>query len=254
MFKALVIDIETAPGIAYLFSTHKPYVDVEHIIRDTAISCFAACWAHAPREIIFHAVWQKGGRRRMLEAAHRLIEEADAIVHYNGVSFDMPYFNFEFAKNGLPVPAPKPQVDMLKTVNRCFRGLSHRLAFMGPALNIGKKVEHEGFKLWRAVDEGDKAAMRRMEHYCRGDVRLEYQLYHKLLPWFGAQHPNVSLWSPECGEKPLCTTCGSTRLHSKDFRRAGVFTYQRFRCQDCGSTVRGRHSIRTEAKPLTVPA
>jgi hypothetical protein len=42
----------------------------------------------------------------------------------------------------------------------------NRLAFIGPFLGIGAKLEHEGFALWKKVMDGDENAQRRMSRYC----------------------------------------------------------------------------------------
>ncbi len=44
---------------------------------------------------MFDSVY-KSDRKSMLKSIHSLMDEADAIVHYNGNRFDIPMLNKEF--------------------------------------------------------------------------------------------------------------------------------------------------------------
>ncbi|NIV35232.1 MAG: hypothetical protein GWN58_38990, partial [Anaerolineae bacterium] len=48
----------------------------------------------------------------MLEGAWELLDEADAVVHYNGKKFDIPTLNREFVKYGFTPPSPYKQIDL----------------------------------------------------------------------------------------------------------------------------------------------
>lgn len=255
MFKALIIDIETRPALGYFWNTPKTIIPVEFIIEDIGICCFSAAWAHEPKsKVMFYSDW-KDGHKAMLRAAYRLLAKADAWVHYNGTSFDLPHFNTEFFKLGWAPTVPRRQVDMMKLVDRKFRFVSRKLAFVGPASNVGKKIENEGASLWRDVMNREPQALRDMEHYCRGDVILEKDLYKKMIPWFsGQEHPNVSMYNPECGERPLCTHCGGSRIKSHGWFTTNTYTYRSYNCLACGGWFKDRNSVRSIAKPLTIHA
>ena len=42
----------------------------------------------------------------MIKGIHKLLDECDAVIHYNGSKFDIPTLNKEFLLHGLHPPAP----------------------------------------------------------------------------------------------------------------------------------------------------
>jgi hypothetical protein len=103
------------------------------------------------------------------------------------------------------------------------------LAFVGPLLQVGAKVKHAGFELWAKVDRGDPVAQRKMERYCKQDVRLLERVYRKIRP-FVTNHPHM-------GHTPhkACGACGSHHVHVSKWRRTRTMRIQQLHCQSCGS-------------------
>jgi hypothetical protein len=243
--KILLLDIETTPNLVYTWGLFKQYVSLEQIVTPSTVLCFSAKWL-GNSKIEFYSS-KKDGFIKMIREAHRLLNEADAVVHYNGEAFDVPILNQEFLKAGLPPPAPACQIDLFKTVIKNFRTVSSKLAFIGPYLKIGEKVIHAGFSLWPGCMKGDKKCWDKMEEYNRGDVRLLEPLYKKLLPWI-KNHPNVGMYGT-FGDRPTCPNCGSNKLYKRGFVRNVTYTYQRYLCLDCGRWMQSRQSIRLALKP-----
>jgi hypothetical protein len=174
-----------------------------------------------------------------LKDIHALLEEADAVVHYNGTKFDMPILNREFVLAGLPPPSHYHQIDLLKTVRRQFKFESNKLDYICQRLGLGGKVKHKGMSLWFGCMEGDKTSKRTMEKYNKRDVKLLRKLYKHLLPWIH-NHPNVGLWIAD-PKKPTCTACGSTNLHLKGTQyNTKAASYKRYKCNDCATPLRSR--------------
>ena len=247
MIKILHIDIETVPTLAYVWKLHDENIGVEQIVKPSTVLCFSAKW-HGSKELLFYSS-RKDGFPQMIRAAHKLLNEADAVCHYNGVSFDIPVLNQEFLRLRLPPPAPSSQIDLYQVVRRKFRLVSSKLAFVGPYLKIGEKVKHQGFELWLGCMNKDKDCWELMEKYNREDTVLVERLYTRILPWI-ERHPNVALFIPDNAERPLCVNCGSARLKSEGLRRASTYTYRRFHCLECGKWSRERFSLRAAGKPL----
>lgn len=238
--RTLFIDIETRPALAYVWRLHKENIGVEQIVEPTGLMCFAAKWK-GDRNVIFRSVWEDGKAAAVREA-HRLLDSADAVVHYYGSAFDVPMLNAEFIKQGLGPPAPFHQIDLKKAVDRIMLTTSTKLAFIAPFLEIGEKVKHEGFELWRLVLEGDTAAQTRMKRYNVQDTKLLEPLYEKLLPWL-PDHPNVNMFEGNA-EEARCPKCGSDNLQSRGFRYNTTYAYRRFQCRDCGAWMRERASTK----------
>lgn len=190
--------------------------------------CYAAKW-YGNDKLYFKSVY-KHGKDDMLKSIHALMDEADAIVHYNGSRFDIPIIHKEFLLNGMSPPAPSKQIDLLQVARRQFRFVSNKLDYVAQALGLGKKTEHEGHSLWLKCMNNDRRAWKTMEEYNKNDVILLEKVYDKFKGWI-KQHPNHNAYSPDI----CCPNCSSRKLHARGTQRSRVAVYQRWQCQDCGS-------------------
>jgi hypothetical protein len=188
--------------------------------------------------MMFHSTFH-GGRDAMIEAAHALLDECDAVIHYNGSRFDIPTLNREFVLHGLNPPSPYKQIDLLKTARAAFKFPSNKLDYVLEELGLEQKVQHKGMDLWKECMAGDEKAWRTMKRYNVADVRIMEPLYDRLLPWI-ADHPNAALYLD--AERPTCTKCGGSDLQSRGTYKTKTGSYRKFQCQCCGSWVRSRKS------------
>lgn len=237
--KILLIDLETAPNTAHVWGLYKQNISISQLMDSSYILCFAAKWLDQD-EIVFDSV-RKSGAKRMLKRAHKLLEQADAVVHYNGSRFDIPTLNKEFLLNGLSPPATYQQIDLLKTARSRFRFPSNKLDYIAQSLNLGKKIKHAGHELWVKCMAGDKDAWIEMEKYNVQDVLLLEKVYYKLLPWINS-HPNVAVYKGS----NVCPTCGGTSLQRRGWSYTSLGKYQRYQCNTCGSWHRGKKSEKLE--------
>lgn len=237
IMKLLYIDLETTPCVAMVWGLFKQTISVDQILTPTSVLCFAAKFAGEPMQ--FHkSVKQEGPQfEKMIKAAHKLLCEADAVVHFNGISFDVPRLNTEFIKLGLPPPPTIPQIDLKNVVMSKFAMTSSKLAFVGPFLKIGEKVKNDGWPLWQGCLAGNKESWAKMETYNRQDVVLLEKLYNKVLPWID-NHPNMNLFIDS--EHPLCPNCGSNKVQRRGQQLGTTYTYTRYSCNSCGRWSRSR--------------
>jgi predicted RNA-binding Zn-ribbon protein involved in translation (DUF1610 family) len=242
--KLLFCDIETSPLVAYLWATRNQDVSIEQIIAPTSILCVGFAEDDGPVEVI-SAGGKLEGRafEQMIRRSHQLLSSCDAVVHFNGTTFDVPRLNAEFVKLGLPPPPPFAQIDLKKVVMSKFAFTSSKLAFVGPALKIGEKVKNEGWSLWDGCLKGDKESWRKMEEYNMQDVVLLRDLYKRVLPWID-NHPNLNLYVE--GDAPVCPNCGSEKLVRRGIQRGATLVYRRYNCANCGRWARGRVREKTE--------
>jgi len=152
--RILEFDIETIPHEAVTFGIWKQTIRPKNIRRFGYTCCFAAKW-YKKKGVMFHSV-PKDGMEGMVQAAWNLLNEADAVVHYNGTRFDVPTLNKEFLKHGMLPPKPYHQIDLIKTVRQQFRfpggnSLNEVLRFLG----MQQKVSHKGIDLWLECMDGD---------------------------------------------------------------------------------------------------
>ncbi len=224
--KVLLLDIETKPTKVYAWRAWDENTTPEKIIEDGGIICVGAKWLGDKKTELF-SDWEHG-HMPMLEAIHDMISHCDAVVTFNGDKFDLPKLMGEFAIHGMSPPPPVTSIDVLKAVKK-FGLFMNRLAYVGPLMGLGKKMEHEGFALWTKVMAGDTRAENRMARYCIQDVVLLEKLYLRVRP-FIRNHPHMGkVGAHECG------ACGSVHVQSRGTRRTRAFKIQRLQCQDCGS-------------------
>ena len=227
--KILVIDIETRPNLAHVWGLWDQRVGLNQIVEVGTVICFAAKW-HKSSKVEFASDYHDG-HDAMVKRAWTLLEDADAVVHYNGKAFDMKHLQREFLLAGLPPPSPWVDIDLLLTVRQQFKFASNKLDHIASELGIGTKMAHEGFDLWRKCMADDKAAWGRMKRYNVQDVRLTETLYDRLMPWIKS-HPNRALYD---SRPDTCPKCGGSSLHARGTHKTKTRAYRRFQCQDCGS-------------------
>lgn len=238
--RLLFLDIETAPHLVYAWGLFDQTIGINQIVDPGYTLCWAAKW-EGQRKIHFASV-QHQGFKKMIRQMYDLLNQADAVVHYNGKKFDIPMLNTEFLNLGLIPPDDYYEIDLLRTARARFRFASNKLDYVAQHLEIGSKTQHKGMELWRDCMAGDKKAWKVMERYNRQDVNLLEPLYRKLLPWI-KNHPNRALFDAKVVERPVCRNCGSSNIRKNGVRTTTSMVYQRWRCNDCGATMRGRRAI-----------
>jgi predicted RNA-binding Zn-ribbon protein involved in translation (DUF1610 family) len=238
--RVLLVDIETSPHLAWTFELKRAYIGIEAIVEPSRMLCFAACWLDEPDKVMFYSEWQHG-HDGMLAAVYTLLDEADAVIHYNGERFDEPRMNQEFAQKGWAPPSPFQRIDLWKTISRRFDLPSQKLDYALRHFGLGGKLSTGGMRLWIGVMGGDEHDRRKMEEYNRNDVSVMVPLYSKLRPWI-LGHPNVNLYVE--GDNFLCPTCGSDDVQKRGTARTDVSEFQRYRCNKCGRWSRAGTRIR----------
>lgn len=226
--KLLLLDIETAPNLARVWQLWDQNISIDQIEETDYILCWAAKWL-GEEEVMFYSLYTHT-QKQMLRRMHKLLDEADAVIHYNGKKFDIPWLNREFLQLGMPPPSPFKQIDLVITVKKEFRFPSNKLDFVSRALGIGQKVKHEGHELWVGCMMNDPACWAKMEEYNRGDVTLLEKLYYVLRPWIKG-HINHSLFAEDSF---VCPNCGSGHLQKRGFAYTLSSKFQRYVCRDCG--------------------
>lgn len=233
--KILLLDIETSPNLAYVWGIWEQNIRLDQMVTSSTTMCWAAKW-HGEKQVMFDSI-HKSSEKKMLKGVHKLLDEADAVVHYNGKKFDIPTLNKEFLLNGLSPPAPYKQIDMLQVARGAFRFQSNKLDYVAQQLGLGQKTAHEGFQLWVDCMAKDAGAWKRMEKYNKNDVVLLEKVYNTMLPWI-KNHPNKNLYDGT----EACHRCGSKALQRRGVARTIGVTYQRYQCNSCGGWQKGDKS------------
>jgi len=236
-FKMLVLDIETSPNLGYVWRLFDQSLGLTQVKEWSGVMCFAAKW-YGKKKVYFHSDFHDG-HNEMVKVAWELLDQADAVIHYNGKAFDIKHLNREFVLAGLGPPSPFKDIDLLTVARGRFKFPSNKLDHVSQALGVGSKVKHEGFELWLACMRNDPKAWARMKKYNVGDITITEDVYTKLRPWIKA-HPNVGLWT---GNSENCRVCDSPAIMRRGHYRTNTGVYLKFMCKDCGTYSRSKNRL-----------
>lgn len=219
--KLLIIDIETMAAKGWFWRIFKENIGIEQIESPPRILCIGAKWLGS-KETMFFSEWEHG-HDAMLEIIRDLLMEADAVIHFNGEKFDIPHIRTEFIISEIGSLPKLTQIDLQKIARSQFRFISNKLAFVGPLLKCGEKIKTEGFELWRGVEDGDEKCQRKMERYCKQDVRLTEELYKRMKPYI-PNHPTF---------RHKYHNCSADHTQKRGFRYTATMKIQRLFCKSC---------------------
>lgn len=225
--RILTLDIETSPNIVYAWGIWNQNIATSQLIEPSRVLCFAAKWLDRKR-VEFYS--EQDGRDEMLRAAWSMIDEADVIVGYNHVKFDLPHLHREFLLAGMPPPSPVHNIDLLKVNRQRFNFVSNKLGYVVDQLGLEHKIDTGGQELWNKVLKGDERAWKKFRKYNMQDVVITEQLFMALSPWINM--PHKGMWS---GNMMGCYSCDSTDLIAAGFIYSKAIAYPKMRCADCGA-------------------
>jgi DNA polymerase elongation subunit (family B) len=238
--KILLLDIEAAPHTAFVWGTWDQNVGIDQLMEHGRTLCWAAKWLDQKK---IYYMDERKGTARMVKGIHKMLSEADVVITYNGLKFDIPMLNNEFIKLGLdPIP-PQKHIDLLRTARAMFKLASNKLQFVARYLKLGGKVANKGFLLWVGCLAGNYKDWQDMRRYNIGDVVLLEKVYQRLRPWV-KNHPDVDVENV----KAHCTHCGSENVQHRGHRYTKVFAIERLHCQSCGSWPDGLKTSRKKKK------
>jgi hypothetical protein len=223
-----LLDIETSPNIVYSWGIFNQNISIDQVIEPTKVLCWAAKWV-GDRTVHFASLKQRKPLQ-MVAKIHKLLDEADVVVHYNGRSFDIKHLNREFLEYGFAPPSPYKQVDLLQTARQNFKFLSNKLQYVLKRLELGSKAETGGFKTWVGCLKGVAADWDRMRKYNVADVVELEKVYWKFLPWI-KNHPNRAYYE---ANKEQCPHCGSEEFQERGYYRGQAYTYKKYSCSNKG--------------------
>jgi len=225
--KLLTLDLETSPNVAHVWQLFKQNISLNQLMESGGVISFAARW-HGTKKVLFYSDFHHG-HAVMIQAAHDLLSEADAVIHYNGTSFDMPHLNREFLLAGLAPPKPYKNIDLLLAVRKRFRFVSNKLDYVTQAVGLEGKVHHEGHTLWVKCLANDPKAWAMMRKYNMMDVVQTEKLFDILRPWI-AGLPNPALY--DGSDEQTCERCGGTHLQRRGFAYTQLGAYQQWQCMN----------------------
>lgn len=231
LFKRLYFDIETSYNtVASFMIGNKISIGYENILKERSIICVSYKWAH--EDTVHTYTWNKGNDKQLLANFLKVLDTADEIIGHNSDNFDIKWLRTRCLYHGLPMFPKYQSVDTLKIARQYFRFNSNRLDYIAQYLDVGSKTDTGGLKLWKAVVDGDIAALAQMVSYCENDVLILEEVFNKFNPYINSKtHVGVI----KGFGKDTCPECGSNHTQSRGYSvSAAGSKKQRKQCQDCG--------------------
>lgn len=230
--KILHWDIETSLQLVTVFQlANNDWIDPSNIVQERYVICASWLWegddkVHSISVLDNPKLYAKDpyNDKYVLEVLHKVLSEADVIVHHNGDSFDKKYVDTRMLVQGFSPLPPVISIDTYKTAKSRFMLNSNKLDYIGGLLKVGRKKPTTA-GLWMRILKGDRKAIREMIDYNKEDVRLLQRVFHKLAPYM-PNHVNRELFGGTG-----CPRCGSHKIQSRGTHVAITNTYQRFQCQ-----------------------
>lgn len=248
--KVLFFDIETSPILGNVWSLWQQNVGLNQIAQDWYVLSWAAKWQHEDKVMYQdkRASWDSEDDSELLEGIWKLLDEADIVVGQNSKRFDEKKLNARFVLNGMKPPSTYRSVDTLEIAKRHFGFTSNKLEYMSDKLcKRYKKLKHgkfAGFELWKECLRGNTEAWDEMEDYNIHDVLALEELYDVLKPWYRS-HPNMNIYTDT---EDVSCVCGAGEWVHNGYHYTNVSKFDRFRCNNCGATNRGRVNLLLENK------
>lgn len=224
--------------VAVFQLAHNDWIDPSAILQERYVICAAWSW-NDESKVHTSSVLDDPKRYRknphddyhVIKTLHKVLSEADVIVHHNGDSFDKRYVDTRILVSQLPALPPVTSIDTYKTAKSKLLLASNKLDYLGKLLGVGRKI-HTASGLWMRVLNGEAAAVKEMVRYNKQDVILLRDVFKKLQAYI----PNYI--NRELFGGTGCPRCGSTHVQSRGVHRAISRVYQRWHCQDCGGWFR----------------
>ncbi len=251
--KILLLDIETAPLLAYVFQKQvwKAHISSDKVVSDWFMLTYSCAW-FGDGVVFSNRITGKEALEeddtRLVHELWEFLNEADIVIAHNGNHFDLPNMNTRFLLHGLPPTSPYKQIDTLDVAKKQFGFTHNNLNGLAATLKLGAKIE-TNFDLWKRCLRGDDKALEEMEHYNVHDVELLESVYMYLRPWIKS-HTTLSLYNND--DVAQCPYCGERKLTQEGHFYTLTGKYETYRCAHCGGISRDRKTILPKTKQLLI--
>ena len=251
--KICYLDIECSPTKSYTWRRFKENISQAQVLSESFF--LTASWAFNDEEVQSVRLTSNEALNEDDEALitklWHVLNNSTVVVGHNLRRFDIKKINSRFAYYSLPPPSPYKIIDTLEIAKARFAFPSNKLNDLCEYLDIGEKLPHDGFSLWKACCAGDDEALIHMEKYNRVDVEITRELY-KRLRGFDNNAVNMAIMSDNVGT--ICTTCCSDDIEVLEDKFA--FTpngkYQVYVCNNCNTKLRSTSRIGVSNKLVRV--
>jgi hypothetical protein len=254
--RILIWDIETVQNLVASFQLWERgglHLSHRNLMQERYIVCASWKWLGEKRVYSVSVLddpkrYKKTPHddRYVLDALHKVLSSADAIVAHNGDQYDIKFTEGRMLAQGMSPLPPIKKIDTLKIAKSRFNLNSNRLDYLALLLGLGQKKEIGGERWLEILRGGPKAlaAIREMVAYNKVDIILLEKVFNRLIPYM-SNAVNRQLFG---GAREACTRCGSMHIQYRGTAVIGLSHYPRYQCQTCGGWDRSRTADKTVPK------
>ena len=180
--RTLIWDVERNPALSWHFKRWQ--VDIRRFATTIPERVFCYGWSWLGETAIdFDYDMHYDDRRAYVEKLWNLLNEADRIITFNGITADNRWTNNEFLEYGLG-PVEYQNIDLFRIAKRRFDLPFKSLDFLAEYVGVARKGHvSEYFTTWQRYLEGDRAAVTEFQQYSMQDILVTREVYNKLEPW-----------------------------------------------------------------------
>lgn len=240
--KIVFFDLETLMNmreIAKRFPSMSAYPGRTLKANINSIICFGyKIHGHKKAKCInawdFKAKWKKdvNDDYAVCKAAYDILKDADEVITHNGKRFDWKFLQTRLAYHGLPTLPRIKHTDTCQLAKSNLYLYDNKLNTVAEHLGCSQKLAHTGWQMWVDVLNRKKSAQALMSKYCKQDVDVLEEVYHKLRSLSSNAIATAKVIQDGVRE---CPTCGESSLHKAGMRHTKTKSYMRYRCNSCGS-------------------
>lgn len=236
----ILLDVESAPNMAYVWGVWKQNVQHEMMINRGYIMC-ATVKVLGESQCYYYETRTEDDSE-VVKALMEWLSLADIVIAHNARKFDVPLIRARAIVHGMTPPSPYKVIDTLDIAKKEFRFVRNTLQNLAEELNCTPKDTHDkfpGFSLWSECIKGNDEAWEEMKLYNIEDVITLEEVYLKLRPW-DTQHPNIT--SEDDSEQSKCPKCGCVHLERRGYYHTNAGKYQKYQCKKCGGWSSSRYT------------
>lgn len=239
----LVLDIETAPILAYVWDLWDQNVSINQIHTDRYVMAWAAKWL-GDKDVMYadKRSTKPGDDKAILLKLWALLDKADIIITQNGKKFDSRRLNARFIELGIKPPSPYKHWDTLILAKRVADFTSNKLEYLAQKINQSHTKSYHrkypGFELWKQCLAGNTDAWNEMKHYNVADVLATEELYFNMRSWAPESFPSTYIHADKA---TVCGTCGfNEKMIAGKMDHTKVTTFVQYKCPKCGAFQKGK--------------
>lgn len=189
----LYFDLEVSKSKFYNYGTKVPtkHINIEDLIQEYYIISWSASYVGNNKiwsGCVTSEAAQAWSDKDILQPLHDLMMSADVLAGHNVDTYDIKRANTRFLLNGIePVlvgaNGGKKTIDTLKIARSKFAFESNKLDYISQRLGLRPKDDIRNRDWLKIVDHGDEATLKKVNHYCRGDVKNGKGILERLMKY-----------------------------------------------------------------------